>query len=430
MLVNRSKIIISDPHSMVDASIKISAAGMQPQETVTFHLIKKINEERYLASQASFVADPEGKVELDHQAPIHGTYCGVDGMALFWSMEPTVKNALTHVLDEKYNQPDTRDELSPQTSLMLLETHDEIVAHQAVTRHWTSNDTVKQTVREAGLIGNFFYNKDLKPRPGIIVVGGSEGGMNEKTAALLASHGFSVFALAYFGVENLQKQLRDIPLEYVESAIKWLQKRSEVQAGGFGIHGTSRGSELALWSAALFPEITAVVSLNGSAVSFSGIVPWSNDPTLPPAWTYQGQPLPYLQPDNPVQLANECKEMWISQKGNPFRKWHDGLSANIDWLERATIPLEKINGEVLMISGSADESWDSAALSEQGLRRKTQNDPAAISKHLIYDGAGHYIGIPYLRAISPDPGTKQQLAEASVDSWKKTIEFFKQRLCT
>lgn len=427
--MNRPKIMISASHSMVDAPIKISAVGMQPQQAVTFHLIKKINEERYLASQASFVADSEGKVVLDHQAPIHGTYRGIDGMALFWSMEPVARNALTHVLDEKYGQPGFRAELSPQTSVLLLEIHDEIVAHQAVTRHWTSDEIGKHTLREAGLIGSFFYNKDLMPRPGIIVVGGSEGGMNEKTAALLASHGFSVFALAYFGVENLQKQLRDIPLEYVESAIQWLQKRSEVQAGGLGIHGTSRGSELALWSAALFPEITAVVSLNGSAVSFSGIVPWSNDPALPPAWTYRGQPLPYLQPDNPVELANECKEMWTSQKGNPFRRWHDGLSANADWLENATIPLEKINGEVLMISGSADESWDSAALSERGLRRKIQNDPAATSKHLIYDGAGHYIGIPYLRAISSNQVRQQHLAQASVDSWTRTIGFFKQRLC-
>lgn len=93
-----------------------------------------------------------------------------------------------------------------------------------------------------------------------------------------------------------------------------------------------------------------------------------------------------------------------------------------------TIPLERMNGELLMISGLADESWNSAYLSEQGFKRKTAFRKDA-SKHLIYDGAGHYIGIPYLRAVSSDQGNQQALARASVESWKETICFFKRVLC-
>lgn len=427
-MVNLPIIVISNLNSMINEPIKISAMGMQPREAVTFHLIKKINEERYLASWASFRADQHGKVALDELAPDHGTYRGIDGMALFWSMKPVTKNVMTQYFDNTSIQTEHRDELSPQALLVLLEMNDKVVAHQVITRHWMSDDIRKLNIREAGLTGSFFYSQDMNPRPAIMVVGGSEGGINEKTAALLASHGFTVLSLGYFGLESLPKQLRDIPLETIQTALTWLHNRPEVQAGGIGIHGTSRGSELALWSATLFPDIHAAVSLSGSAVSFCGIVPWTDQPTLPPAWTYQGQPLPYLQPDNPIELARECKDMWTNRNGNPFRTWHDGLAKNTDLVEAATIPLERMNGELLMISGLADESWNSAYLSEQGFKRKTAFRKDA-SKHLIYDGAGHYIGIPYLRAVSSDQGNQQALAQASVESWKETIRFFKRVLC-
>ena len=59
------------------------------------------------------------------------------------------------------------------------------------------------------------------------------------------------------------------------------------------MHGVSRGAELALWSGVLFDEIKAIVSLNGSGVSFAGITPWTEEPNLLPAWMYKGEALPY-----------------------------------------------------------------------------------------------------------------------------------------
>lgn len=429
MTVSHPNIMIHDILSRIDEPINISVTGIQPGQVITLHLIKKLNGERYLASKASYTADQEGIVDLGRQSPVQGSYQGVDRMGLFWSMEPVHLTEEMKCYIDQYQPSEPCDELAPQVSVVLLEMADIIVAHQAITRQWMSNDIEKHSIQEEELIGSFFYHNDRKPRPAIIVLGGSEGGINEKTAALLASHGFSVLAVAYFGIEKRQKQLREIPIEYVESALNWIKGRREVQAGGIGIHGTSRGSELALWSATLFPGIMATVSLNGSAVSFCGIVPWTEEPTLPPAWTYQGQPLPYLQPDNPIELALACKEMWVNRKGNPLRLWHDGLSKNVELLEKATIPLEKVHGELLMVSGLEDESWDSATLSALGFNRKIQAYPSGRSKHLKYEGAGHYIGIPYLRVISTDQRTRQQLAQASVDSWQATIEFYKQVLC-
>jgi hypothetical protein len=41
------------------------------------------------------------------------------------------------------------------------------------------------------------------PRPTVIVLSGSLGGMLEGSAAVLASQGFAALALAYFGVNPL-----------------------------------------------------------------------------------------------------------------------------------------------------------------------------------------------------------------------------------
>ena len=86
-------------------------------------------------------------------------------------------------------------------------------------------------------------------------------------------------------------QKNNIPLEIIRDSISWLQKREDVKNGWMGMHGVSRGAELALWSGVLFDEIKAIVSLNGSGVSFAGITPWTEEPNLLPAWMYKGEAL-------------------------------------------------------------------------------------------------------------------------------------------
>jgi len=55
-------------------------------------------------------------------------------------------------------------------------------------------------VREGAAVATLFHIPG-KPQPGVIVFSGSEGGLNEYVAAVLASHGFSTLALGYFNFE-------------------------------------------------------------------------------------------------------------------------------------------------------------------------------------------------------------------------------------
>ncbi|MEM5602426.1 acyl-CoA thioesterase/BAAT N-terminal domain-containing protein [Bacillus cereus] len=160
----------------------------------------------YLESQATFIATKDGNVNITEQAPITGSYTGIDGMGLFWSLD-IIKISEHYDSTRNYKNP-----LSPQNLTLSLEINGSTIDEINISRLWKAKQIVRYPIRENGLVATFFYNENKKANPGIIVLGGSEGGLNEYLAALLASHNFSVLTLAYFGIDNLPKQLVEIPL--------------------------------------------------------------------------------------------------------------------------------------------------------------------------------------------------------------------------
>lgn len=413
------RILVSKQASMIDETIDIEIVGLKPFEEVVIQA-KRLSsniQPYYLRSYATFIANDMGVVKLASQEPIKGTYFGIEPMGLFWSLERMDEGSeiIVSALD---SHP-----LSSQNVTLSLFINNEEVNKITIQRLWQAKHIERESIREDGLVGTFFYEKNATPKPGIIVVGGSEGGIYEYPSALLAAHGFSVLALGYFGVENLPKSVVNIPLEYIKSAIDWMKKRDEVANGWLGMHGTSKGAELSLLAASLFSEIRAVVALNGFAVPFSGIVPWTDDDFLPPAWLYEGNPLPYLSPNNPIEVALACKDMWNKKIGNPLGKWYLALASDPLEVKRATIPVEKINGSILLIGGEADHV-DTVGLSKLAVERLKEMKSSIHCEQLIYANAGHAISIPNI-VQSFVQGTKHDTNSASEDSWKKTIEFYR-----
>lgn len=66
--------------------------------------------------------------------------------------------------------------------------------------------------------------------PGIIDLYTLGGGLTEPRASLLASKGYVVLALAYYGYKGLPKNPQNLDLEYFEEAVTYLKKRPEVRA--------------------------------------------------------------------------------------------------------------------------------------------------------------------------------------------------------
>ena len=261
---------------------------------------------------------------------------------------------------------------------------------------------------ENGLVGEFCVPDSAGKYPALIILGGSGGGLPSQNASLIASHGYAALALAYFGIPPLPSTLTEIPLEYFKTAIDWLKTQEKVDAEKIGVIGVSRGGELALLLGSKYPDIKAVVSYVGSGVVYSGL--GKEDSGMKSAWTYNGEPMPFLSRSH--------------------------FLYNID---QATIPVEKINGAVLLISGKDDHLSTLANDSEIAFARLTENDHPFPFEHLAYADAGHLIGAPFWPtttnlAILPSGtrlslgGTPEGNADANADSWLQLFEFLEANL--
>lgn len=105
--------------------------------------------------------------------------------------------------------------------------------------------------------------------PGVLLLGGSEGGLHERDARALAAEGFTVLALAYLGAPGLPPGLIGVPLEYFSLGLDVLA--SQPRAGQrFGVTGGSRGGDAALLVGSYDERVGAVVSIVGSGVMTQG----------------------------------------------------------------------------------------------------------------------------------------------------------------
>lgn len=74
----------------------------------------------------------------------------------------------------------------------------------------------------------FLSSPGKGPFPGIVDLYTFGGRLTEARASLLASKGFVVLALAYFGYEGLPKKPKKLELEYFEEAVTYLRRQPEV----------------------------------------------------------------------------------------------------------------------------------------------------------------------------------------------------------
>src|SRR5439155_23230408 len=159
-----------------------------------------------------------------------------------------------------------------------------------------AQDVQRVDVREGGLVGHFYAASGASGRTGVLMLGGSGGGYPDEAAARdLARAGHPVLALAYFRdyggnpAELEQRQLRDVPLEYIFEGLDWLQARPEVRADRIVLMGESRWAELALMIGSLRPDVAGVIAYSPSDLR------WGAGGGGAAAWTLHGVPLSYSE---------------------------------------------------------------------------------------------------------------------------------------
>jgi hypothetical protein len=157
-------------------------------------------------SEACFTADSNGNLDLSKQKPDSGSYDFIDSMGLIVSLKRV-----------RGNFRDVMRNISTDQSLFIEITADCEQEHLSVKleRFFISAGIESLKINDK-FVGELFYN-DKPDNKTIIYLGGSS---NEDLrtilppTALLASHGFNVLALAYFGSKGLNSSLAEIPLEY------------------------------------------------------------------------------------------------------------------------------------------------------------------------------------------------------------------------
>jgi dienelactone hydrolase len=287
-------------------------------------------------------------------------------------------------------------------------------------------------VREDGLVGTLFLPAGPPPYPVVITVGGSGPGIFAMPALSLALHGIATLALAYFGVEHLPQELKRIPLEYFGRAIRWLTNREDIRPGTIGIAGGSRGGELALLIAVTCPEIKAVVGWAPSGLMYAGLSRHAVGAPVA-AWCYGGRDLPFARFDAAAVDWNQ----------RPIRLTPGFIAGLSDTatVSAAEIPVERINGPVLLISGTDDQVWPSSLLADMAVRRLRDREHPFSVEHACYEGAGHGIMPPHPYAffgathlVHPVTGhdfelggTPELNAKASADSWERIVTLFDER---
>lgn len=276
-----------------------------------------------------------------------------------------------------------------------------------------------------GIFGNYFPASAEEPRPAILVLGGSEGGLASdvtRQAAALQERGYNALHLAYHNVPGKSAKLKNIPVEDFAKALDWLKRQEGVDPERIGIIGYSKGAEAALLIATRYPGVKAIVAGMPTSVFWDGMSPESFAiSNASSTWSEDGESVPSL----PYGLPGDGPGM--------LPVFNKGL-ARLDRHPDAIIPIEKFKGELLLVCGEADTLWPACPMSEQIISRaKSKGGPAV--KLLRYADAGHGVmgiavgeGDASIRMFAQLGGTAKSNNDARRDSWSKILAFFDQGL--
>ncbi|WP_115862881.1 acyl-CoA thioester hydrolase/BAAT C-terminal domain-containing protein [Halorussus litoreus] len=290
-------------------------------------------------------------------------------------------------------------------------------------------------VRTDDLTGTLFQGLGAGPHPGVLVVHGSGGGggYERHYARRLAHHGYTALCVEYFDGPGRPDALDGIPLSYFGRGIDWLTEQSAVGGNRVGVVGFSRGGEAALLVGAHLDRVGAIVAYSASGYAFPAPTWMDGVDSEGPAWTHDGDPVSYLPVDELVAAEQDGFED-IVENDDVDASTLAVESATDEQLRQAAIPVERVDGPVLLVSGGEDAVWPSADLAAVARERLDDEDFSWAYDHLVYPDAGHAIRTPY--RVEPDDsdaehpygGTVRANARAAADSWQSALSYLEMGL--
>ncbi len=246
------------------------------------------------------------------------------------------------------------------------------------------------SVDKNGFVGVYAQPSTASKTNGVLVLGGSEGGIPEKLAAPIIRAGYPTLALAYFNEAQLPQELEQIPLEYVDQAVTWLTQQPGTNTDEVTVVGWSKGAELALVLASRDARITRVIAIAPSSVVWAGILKdWTKVPAS--SWTAGGEDLVHVA-FNPTGQVNGLLDLYSQSLSNRA----DNGAANI--------PIDKVKAHVVLMTGQDDEIWPSPQMAN-GVCEKLNEKHHGQCEHYNYPKLDHLLNYEMLKEGSDIHGT-------------------------
>lgn len=416
-------LTVTSESELYHKPVQIKASDLQPKKRVTFELHAIDVKNNTWKSEAIYISDSNGNIDLSQSPSVGGNYLGIYPMGLFWSMK-----------SNDYHQISTN---SGFTATITIRINNTIVAEKSIYRKSTrelKDLGIRYYQKRDSIIADYYVLKSDKKVPAIIFIGGSGGGFRQERSSLYASEGYAVLNLKYFRYETLPDGIIEIPLEYVEKAHQWLMEQPEIDKNKIGIIGRSRGSELAMLYASKFNGLKFVIAQVPSSVVWFG---WEDGKS---SWTYKNKPFAYAEY---TDKDSERIEAAFAKNNSQFRDAPKFLSAfkYKDVIDKSLIKVETINCPILFISGKDDQVWPSTMMANMMVKRLQDKKFNHEFMHLAYDNAGHNFagggqgcGIPFLppenysKGSAAKGGTDKGNAIAAIKSWNAILTFIKRQL--
>jgi dienelactone hydrolase len=408
-----SPILVGEP-------LSIRVDGLPADQNVT--LTAERTMPALYRSQAVFLA-PQGTLDLATAKPLSGTYAEADIHGLFWSMAPVADGDVGGLQPLQVKLSATAD-----GRVLASATIEFIDALPAVE--------VEEVKEFPGAV--FATLPGPARRPALIVLGGSEGGgfFARDRAPRFASRGFAVLGLPYYSpgrsereIPDLPAAFADIPVDRLNTAFEWLQRRPEVDASRVALLGASKGAEFVLIAASRFKWITSAVAVVPSDVVWEGWGP-GVEPGTRSSFALNGKPLPFVPY---LEFAQELDGFRTGRDVRMRRFQDKGRAANPAAAVKARIEVEKFRGPLLVIGGHDDQVWASGMMAQNIAERRAAARLETVA--LIFPEAGHALAgngwLPttqYNVGASKVGGTPQANAAAQARAFPETIEFLKRTL--
>src|SRR5258708_672176 len=167
----------------MDEVIAVRVTGLRASQHITLRATTLDSAGRVWQAGAEFAADTRGEVDTRRAPALRGAYRGVDPMGLVAAMDLP-------------QTPGVARYLSPSLSSVPLtftaSIGDRIIDSAVVRRSFLGPRVRMSLLKRDGLVGTFFQPIPQGRVPGILVLGGSEGGNSAAdVAAQLAAHGYA-----------------------------------------------------------------------------------------------------------------------------------------------------------------------------------------------------------------------------------------------